>query len=357
MEINTNKIQKRKLKVDNRIAEIQKQLSEISTDYSNPKYISLTKELANLQSELRQLSELEELLDQYSQAKDLTTNNNDQELSALASQEVQEIEPKIEALYNSIFNPKPDVDNFVLEIRAGAGGEEAALFARDIFRMYSIFLQEIGASLEISDTSYSEQGGYKFISAYIKGPNAYYWFQYESGVHRVQRVPVTESSGRIHTSTVSVAILPEYKDAPEITLHPNDLEITPIKASGPGGQHVNKNLTAVRIKHIPTGTIVSSQRYKSQKQNRDFALKLIKLKLAQEQKQKEESKLSDLRKQQIGTMDRSEKIRTYNFPQSRMTDHRIKRSWHNLDEIMNGKIKDILEEIITEMQKLQESKE
>ncbi len=337
-----------------KLANLQHKLANI-TDYSSQEYVSLQKTLINTQERLNKIKTLLKLLDQLKQAQAITTDpSSSKELIELAQHEIAQINPNIEQLYKELTSPDQEVNAFILEIRAGAGGEEAALFARDLFRMYQLFIQDIGGNIVVNDVSYADQGGYKFVSAYVKGPNIYRWFKYESGVHRVQRVPTTESGGRIHTSTASVAILPEYPEDINIQINPDDVEITPIKASGPGGQHVNKNLTAIRIKHIPTGIIVTSQRYKSQKQNREFALKLLKLKLTQQKKQEITGTISKLRKQQIGTMDRSEKIRTYNFPQSRVTDHRIKKSWYNLTDIMDGKIKKMLEEIIIKLEEKNE---
>jgi len=346
-QIKEEKLKEQLSKVSKEITKLDDYLKSSAVDFSSKEYVAKQKRYHELVEKKEGLSRLLDLLRQLKEVEEiLRDSSTSPDFLELALNEKKELTNQVSQLYAELFDESKGIDSFVMEIRAGAGGEEAALFASDLFRMYSLFLQDINASLEIADISYSDRGGYKFISALVKGPGVYRWFKYESGVHRVQRVPVTESSGRIHTSTVSVAILPEYKDS-EVTINPSDLEITPIKASGPGGQHVNKNLTAIRIKHIPTGLVVTSQRYKSQKQNKDFALRLLKAKLQQAQQLEKQGKLSELRRSQIGTMDRSEKIRTYNYPQSRVTDHRVKKSWYNLDAIMDGKIKDMLEEIIT----------
>ena len=294
--------------------------------------------------------------------KDNPNGIPDIDMQALAQQIIDESTQNLKELVQDLLSTGHKFDNFILEIRAGAGGQEAALFARDLFRMYTLFFESVGITYEITDISQTEIGGYKHISAYIKGKGAYEWVKYETGVHRVQRVPVTESGGRIHTSTASVAILPDIDTEDiDIKIDPKDLEIERIRASGPGGQFVNKVETAIRIKHIPTGIIVVSQQSKSQTANKEYAMKILRSKLYQAEQEKRRAELSKKRKSQIGNQDRSEKIRTYNYPQNRVTDHRIKKSWYNLDQIMNGKIKDMLltvrEELDKQVAELEESEE
>jgi len=233
-------------------------------------------------------------------------------------------------------------DNIILEIRAGAGGDEAALFAADLFRMYRAYAESHGWSVVLIDESKNDVGGYKEITAEVKGKSAYDLWKHESGVHRIQRIPATEKSGRIHTSTASVAVLPMAEEK-EIEIKDSDLEVTFSRAGGPGGQNVNKVETAVRLLHKPTGIVISCREERSQLKNRERALQILRAKLLDESIRKEEEALRRERKEQIGTGDRSEKIRTYNLLQDRVTDHRIKESWHNIQNIFNGNIDPIID--------------
>ncbi len=230
----------------------------------------------------------------------------------------------------------------IVEIRAGAGGEEAALFAADLFKMYSKYAQNQNWKQRILDSRPTELGGFKEIIFELTGNDVFSKMQYEGGVHRVQRIPKTEKSGRIHTSTVSVAILPKPKKT-EIKINPNELKIETYKASGPGGQYVNKRMTAVRITHLPTGIVVTSQTERNLQQNKENALAILEAKLLERKEKEEMTKLTSERRAQIGRAQRAEKIRTYNFPQNRVTDHRIKKSWHNIDKIMEGNLEPIIE--------------
>jgi len=250
-----------------------------------------------------------------------------------------ELEQKIKAVLGIGKKKQRDV---ILEIRAGAGGDEAALFAADLFRMYQAYAQSRGWFLIKINESKSEIGGYKEVAAEIKGKDVYEALKYESGVHRIQRIPATEKSGRIHTSTASVAILPVAEEK-EIEVKESDLEITFSRAGGPGGQNVNKVETAVRMLHKPTGIIISSREGRSQQQNRERAFQILKSKLLDEKLRKEEEVIRKERREQIGTADRSEKIRTYNFMQDRITDHRLKKSWHNIQNILSGNLDPIIE--------------
>lgn len=236
------------------------------------------------------------------------------------------------------------VQKVILEIRAGAGGNEAALFGYDLWRMYRRFAERRGFKVEVLDSSEAEAGGIKNLVAEIIGSNVFDLLKFESGVHRVQRVPKTEKSGRIHTSTVTIAILKEIPFS-EIKISPQDIKVEAFRSSGPGGQNVNKVETAVRIIHLPTGLVVASQSQRSQAQNRQKAMEVLAAKLAQMQKEKMESEMIQERRAQIGSADRSEKIRTYNFAQGRITDHRIGKSWHNMEKILDGNIEPMVESL------------
>lgn len=237
--------------------------------------------------------------------------------------------------------------SIILEIRAGAGGDEASIFAADLFRMYSRYAQSQGWSVLTLDSHASSLKGYKSVVAEIKGENAYENLKYESGVHRVQRIPVTEKNGRIHTSTASVAVLPKV-EAIEVQINPNDIDFGTFRSSGPGGQNVNKVETAVRLTHQPTGIVVECQVERSQARNREKAMEILRAKIYQAQQEKQQQEMAQERREQIGTAMRAEKIRTYNYPQNRITDHRINKSWHNLEDILEGK----LDKPIKDMRKL-----
>lgn len=260
-------------------------------------------------------------------------------------QRVKEYSIEFSRLEKQIKDPSRDAASphgVILEIRAGVGGGEAALFAKDLFEMYRRFAERRGWTAEILDESKSELGGYKEITARISGARTYKDLLWESGVHRVQRIPQTEKSGRVHTSTASVAVLPEARET-DITVRPQDIRIEFFRSSGPGGQNVNKVETAVRLTHLPSGLVVASQESRSQQKNRERAMMLLRSKLLAAQREAEAQKIAAHRREQIGSADRSEKIRTYNFPQDRLTDHRIKRSWHNLALIMEGNLEPIVE--------------
>ncbi|GIW67392.1 MAG: hypothetical protein KatS3mg096_260 [Candidatus Parcubacteria bacterium] len=242
-----------------------------------------------------------------------------------------------------------EIQTIYLEIRAGVGGEEAALFARDLWRMYLKFFEKNKFKIKILDLNETDLGGIKSLTAEITGNKAYDLLKQEAGVHRVQRIPVTEKSGRIHTSTASVAILPKL-NLPQIQIKESDIEISFFRAGGPGGQNVNKVETAVRILHKPTGIVVSCQTERSQQRNREIALELLKNKIWELEQQKIYGNLTEERRKQIGSQERAEKIRTYNFPQNRVTDHRLNKSWHNLEDIMNGNLDPILKAFHKELQ-------
>ena len=283
----------------------------------------------------------------FEQALELSQTSGD--LAELAQQEVYELKPKIEELEKQIrieLLPKdPDEEkNVILEIRAGAGGDEASLFAMDLFRMYLRFAQNQGWRTEVLSESFSGQGGYKEVSASIEGQDVYRFLQYESGVHRVQRIPVTEASGRIHTSTVTVAIMPEATEA-DVQIDDKDLRIDVYRAGGKGGQGVNTTDSAVRVTHLPTNTVVVCQDERSQIKNKAKAMKVLRARLLQAKVEEQQAKRAANRKAQVGTGDRSERIRTYNFPQERVTDHRIGLTLKKLSTVMKGDLQEIIESL------------
>lgn len=312
---------------------------EISRRYSRLRLIVEKGE--ELRRVLRNIAEEEELLEESGEelAQELRRElERDRERAAQLERELRRL----------LVPPHPDDHkNAIVEIRAGAGGEEAALFAADLFRMYTKYAEKKGFKVRILDSHPTDLGGYKEIVFAVEGPGAYGAFRYESGVHRVQRVPETEASGRIHTSTATVAVLPEAEEV-EVEIKPEDLKIETFRSSGPGGQHMQKNETAVRITHIPTGIVVTCQEERSQHRNKELALRVLRAKLRELAEEKKEKELREKRRRQIGTGERSEKIRTYNFPQNRVTDHRIDLSVYRLEDILEGDLDLIVEPLLAE---------
>ncbi len=312
------------------------------------KYAKLRAELEEIVVKYREYKKLsQEIVD----TRELLLMETDTEMRELAKGELEELEPRVEGVeqeLHMLLIPKDpnDEKNIVLEIRAGTGGEEAALFAGDLFRMYSKYAEQKGWKVEIMSRNPIGIGGFKEIIALIEGKGAYSRLKFESGVHRVQRVPVTEASGRIHTSAVTVAVLPEAEEV-DIDINPDDLRIDVYRSSGPGGQSVNTTDSAVRITHIPTGIVVSCQDEKSQHKNKAKALKILRARLLDKARSEQQQAIAQNRKNQVGSGDRSERIRTYNFPQGRVTDHRINLTLYALDSILEGELDEVIEPLIT----------
>ncbi len=336
-----------KIKIaEDRQAEIISALSDPTVISDQARYQKLSRELADIEPILACYQELTTCNKSLLEAQDMLRNESEEELKELIKDEISQLEIKISALKEELtekMTPQDPNDrrSVIIEIRAGAGGEEAALFCSVLFRMYSVYAQSRGWRVDYIDSNETELGGYKELVFSIEGNGAYSRFKYESGVHRVQRVPVTESSGRIHTSTVTVAVLPEA-DAVEVNINPNDLRIDTFRASGAGGQHVNRTESAIRITHIPTGLVVQCQDERSQHKNRDKAMAVLMSRLMEMESTKQAGAIAQNRKSQVGTGDRSERIRTYNYHQGRVTDHRIGLTLYQLEEVLAGNLDEFI---------------
>nr|WP_330360109.1 peptide chain release factor 1 [Terrisporobacter glycolicus] len=312
------------------------------------------KEHADLEPIVHKYREYKNVLNDLSESKAILEEESDEELRELAKMEISELEGQVEPLeaeLKILLLPKDpnDEKNVIVEIRGGAGGDEAALFAGNLFRMYSRYTERRRWKIELLSASDTGVGGYKEVSFLIKGRGAYSRLKYESGVHRVQRIPATESGGRIHTSTATVAVLPEVEDV-EVEISPNDLRIDVFRASGNGGQCVNTTDSAVRITHLPTGEVVSCQDEKSQLKNKEKALKVLKARLYDKALSEQHDEVAAERRSQVGTGDRSERIRTYNYPQGRVSDHRINLTLYKLEQFLDGDIDEMIDALITEDQ-------
>ena len=337
-----------------RINEIQNLLVDSDTVKDIEKYTLLNKEFSELKPIVEKFDEYNEILESIKEANEII-DSGDKDLKSLAEDELKSLQDKPEKFEQELklmLLPKDSADDgsAFLEIRAGAGGDEASIFAGDLFRMYTRLAERESWNLEVIDIKQSEQGGLKEVVAKLVGKSVFKVLKFESGVHRVQRVPETESQGRIHTSTCTVAILPEVEEVQDINIDKNDLRVDTFRASGAGGQHVNKTDSAVRLTHTPSGIVVECQDGRSQHKNKEKALSLLAAKLKQQEIDSQQESIASERKILVGTGDRSEKIRTYNFPQGRITDHRIKLTQHNLDQVMDGDMISICQALITENQ-------
>ena len=338
---------------------IEDKLEKINSSLCDPEVVSNQEEYKKLMREAKTLTPIVEKFREYkkansdlTEAKEMLADSSlDKEFRDMASEEAAEAQKKTEELKEELkvlLLPKDpnDYKNVIVEIRGGAGGEEAALFAGSLFRMYSMYAERKGWKTEIMNENPTELGGYKEISFSIEGEGAYSRLKFESGVHRVQRVPETESQGRVHTSTVTVAVLPEAEEV-EFTLDPADLQIDVFRSSGAGGQKVNKTSSAIRVTYLPTGMVVECQDERSQYKNKDKALKVLRSRLLEEKTAKQNAEIAGERRSQVGTGDRSERIRTYNFPQGRVSDHRIGLTLYKIEAIMNGDLDEIIDALVT----------
>lgn len=328
-------------------AELQKKLADPGV-FSSPEYPALAKRQKFLDEVLALFSEVSQVKKQLEQAEALALGED--ELAMLARDEAEDLQQKLanlQAKLTEAITPKDPNDerHAVVEIRSAAGGDEAAIFAGELFRMYSRWAERNGYKIELLSESPSESGGFKEVTFMVRGDKVYRKLKFEAGVHRVQRVPATESQGRIHTSTASVAVLPEAEES-DVVINPTDLKVDVFRSSGPGGQSVNTTDSAVRITHLPTGIVVSMQDEKSQIKNKERAMSVLRSRLLQAKIEEEQSKLSDARKKLIGSGDRSEKVRTYNFPQDRITDHRVNYSRSNLPAALDGNFEDLTERLL-----------
>ena len=338
---------------------IEDKLEKINSSLCDPEVVSNQEEYKKLMREAKTLTPIVEKFREYkkansdlTEAKEMLADSSlDKEFRDMASEEAAEAQKKTEELKEELkvlLLPKDpnDYKNVIVEIRGGAGGEEAALFAGSLFRMYSMYAERKGWKTELMNENPTELGGYKEISFMIEGEGAYSRLKFESGVHRVQRVPETESQGRVHTSTVTVAVLPEAEEV-EFTLDPADLQIDVFRSSGAGGQKVNKTSSAIRVTYLPTGMVVECQDERSQYKNKDKALKVLRSRLLEEKTAKQNAEIAGERRSQVGTGDRSERIRTYNFPQGRVSDHRIGLTLYKIEAIMNGDLDEIIDALVT----------
>lgn len=337
-----------------RVEEIQMLMSDPDVFSRQEAYRKLTMELSDIEPVVDAFNQYNQLQDEYDSMQ-LMLEDSDKSIVQMAKEELPQLEHKLaeyEKLLQKMLLPKDPNDhrNVYLEIRAGTGGDEAAIFSGDLFKMYNSYAEQLGWTLEVVSASHGEHGGYKEIISRISGHGVYSKLKFESGAHRVQRVPETESQGRIHTSACTVAVMPEADDVDEIDINPADLRVDTFRASGAGGQHVNKTDSAVRITHLPTGVVVECQDDRSQHKNRARAMSVLKSRLLEAQIQAQNEQQASTRKSLVGTGDRSDRIRTYNYPQGRVTDHRINLTLYKLDEVLSGSLNQVIDPLLAEYQ-------
>jgi len=347
--------------IETKLENLADRREEISALLSDPSVLNDQDEYRKLSIEYSDINPVVELYEKYKRRREemesarAMLEDSDKEMQAMARDEIARLEPELEqhelALQKALLPKDPNDDkNIYLEIRAGTGGDEAALFAGDLFRMYTLYAERRGWRIEVMSQSEGEHGGYKEIISRVTGDKAYSRLKFESGAHRVQRVPETEAQGRIHTSACTVAVLPETEEIDEIDINPNELRVDTFRASGAGGQHVNKTDSAIRITHLPTGIVVECQEERSQHKNRARAMSMLHAKLMDAEVQAQQQEQAATRKLQVGSGDRSERIRTYNFPQGRVTDHRVNLTLYKLEDVMNGDLDQVIDPLITEHQ-------
>lgn len=332
--------------VEKRYEELTKKIADPEVIAKTSKWTEFMKEHSEIEEVSLKYKEYKKVKQELAEAEEMMKDPEMRELAEEEAKEDREKLPKLEEELKLLLIPKDPDDNknIICEIRAGAGGEEAALFAGTLFRMYSMYAERKHWKLEVLNENETGLGGYKEISFMVTGKGVYSRLKFESGVHRVQRVPETEASGRIHTSTATVAVLPVVEDV-QININPADIKLEVFRSSGAGGQHVNKTSSAVRLIHIPTGIVAECQTERSQTQNREYAMKLLQSRLYEKEKQERDSKLANERKSQVGSGDRSEKIRTYNYPQGRITDHRIGFSIYQMEDFLNGNLDEMIDNL------------